>query len=750
MERIVILLMLEKRKRRVAMAVTGAFLMTSVLPVSSLFGNSPADTFFVEKAEANYAPLTEKYFEHSWETDSSGKNWIIVTGRKSLPNDETENVLTLRSIFELDIESFEQLPEYHAKIEADKQNYAGVKLKPNFDLNENFLNGKSRDADYYDMAKNEIGLGSKWEIVSEKPNAEGKRLSFEDVNLSYNGLLNMGEQFDFNYPGKNTVALDQYALFMPNTSSDFKLEIGYSRGLAGRTINMPPMMQKDSDGTVYTVVAPDGLNHKIVSGESVYSFGSKEIPFAVFTWDNAHYKDTPHQKTTYSARLVVLNPDFFDNLKALKEEAKTLKEQNKTLERTITDLRARIQELETQVANGQGNAGELQTQINTLRQKLQEAEQKLVEKSTENVRLQEELNRTKQSLERTEQALSEKDAQIRGLEQAKNRLEQELENLKTELAHAKELLKEKDRLIEQLKNNSLTIVKEEAKHTIDVLPHLNTDESTEFKASVERSNQIAEIRKVVDEAILKDVKNSANREIKEQLYHLTDTEKQGFVSEVNTQLTGAKVIKVLERARALNLERMKKDAPKPNTSSPSVSSGGSSSSSSTYFGRDHEKVKAVKNDTDRLKSVKLKGSKAPATRAEVATEITRAFKLKEIRSDKLYNDRSQAEWANEVITKVTKGDIMIGDNHDNFNPNSYLTRAEFAVIASRLTEISGGASVLKLNFFTDVSDSHWGYSHIQMAVNNGFIVGYPDGTFKPNKPISGEEVMFILERIMKK
>ena len=37
--------------------------------------------------------------------------------------------------------------------------------------------------------------------------------------------------------------------------------------------------------------------------------------------------------------------------------------------------------------------------------------------------------------------------------------------------------------------------------------------------------------------------------------------------------------------------------------------------------------------------------------------------------------------------------------------------------------------------FKDVPLNHWGYSHIQWAVAQDVVDGYPDGTFKPKRKI---------------
>jgi len=49
--------------------------------------------------------------------------------------------------------------------------------------------------------------------------------------------------------------------------------------------------------------------------------------------------------------------------------------------------------------------------------------------------------------------------------------------------------------------------------------------------------------------------------------------------------------------------------------------------------------------------------------------------------------------------------------------------------------------------FSDVDSSHWANSDIQNAVSDGLMFGYPDGTFKPDEPITRAEVAAVAERI---
>lgn len=92
---------------------------------------------------------------------------------------------------------------------------------------------------------------------------------------------------------------------------------------------------------------------------------------------------------------------------------------------------------------------------------------------------------------------------------------------------------------------------------------------------------------------------------------------------------------------------------------------------------------------------------------------------------------------------MTELNIVKGYEDGSFKPNDPITRAEFATMASQFDKLSGGS----LNF-TDVKTSHWAYSYIASAYNKGWISGYPDGSFRPEKSISREEVVSITNRML--
>lgn len=138
--------------------------------------------------------------------------------------------------------------------------------------------------------------------------------------------------------------------------------------------------------------------------------------------------------------------------------------------------------------------------------------------------------------------------------------------------------------------------------------------------------------------------------------------------------------------------------------------------------------------------------KKPMTRAEVTTMFGRLLLKKYTESKEfrpIYPDVKKGDWYGSAVTIMSDLKLVKGYPDGTFKPNAPITRAEFATIASRFDKIVGGT----VNF-KDLNTSHWAYSYIASAYHKGWVNGYPDGTFKPEKDISREEVVAITNRML--
>lgn len=101
-------------------------------------------------------------------------------------------------------------------------------------------------------------------------------------------------------------------------------------------------------------------------------------------------------------------------------------------------------------------------------------------------------------------------------------------------------------------------------------------------------------------------------------------------------------------------------------------------------------------------------------------------------------------WAEEVVLEWIEKGLANGYSDGNFRPNNEITRAEFM----KLTNNAFGFTEEKSINYMDVVEGQWFYDTIQKASANGYITGYEDNTIRPNNPITREEVATIIARIM--
>ena len=136
---------------------------------------------------------------------------------------------------------------------------------------------------------------------------------------------------------------------------------------------------------------------------------------------------------------------------------------------------------------------------------------------------------------------------------------------------------------------------------------------------------------------------------------------------------------------------------------------------------------------------------ASMTRAEAATVFCRLYdgeypEFERRMSNGTFEDVKTDCWFYKEIETLYNIGIVDGMDEHTFAPDAPVTRAEFAVMAAKFANLDyeGG------NIFEDVPAGHWAYSYINAAANAGWVEGYPDGSFRPDEPISRAEVVTLV------
>ena len=133
------------------------------------------------------------------------------------------------------------------------------------------------------------------------------------------------------------------------------------------------------------------------------------------------------------------------------------------------------------------------------------------------------------------------------------------------------------------------------------------------------------------------------------------------------------------------------------------------------------------------------------TRAETAAIL---FRLMDEGSRKTYystksgfRDVASGSWYNTYVATLNNAGVITDSSNGCFRPNEAITRAELAAMLAKFSETTGAA-----NYFNDVSVKYWAANAIAICAKLGWITGYPDGTFRPDKNVTRAELMAMINR----
>jgi S-layer homology domain len=89
-------------------------------------------------------------------------------------------------------------------------------------------------------------------------------------------------------------------------------------------------------------------------------------------------------------------------------------------------------------------------------------------------------------------------------------------------------------------------------------------------------------------------------------------------------------------------------------------------------------------------------------------------------------------WAEPFIKVLIDKNIIVGYPDGTFKPDQPVTRAEFAALLNKAFELQ---PIRESRAFRDVPTNYWAAAVIDKAYRSGFLAGYPNGTFGPNRNI---------------
>jgi hypothetical protein len=139
-------------------------------------------------------------------------------------------------------------------------------------------------------------------------------------------------------------------------------------------------------------------------------------------------------------------------------------------------------------------------------------------------------------------------------------------------------------------------------------------------------------------------------------------------------------------------------------------------------------------------TVVLTTALTPATSFAASTNDTTT---NDTTSSSTFTDIDKASsWAHDLIVTAKKLGLMAGDKSGAFRPLDTITRQEVAAILVNTLKLDT-PDVAKSSF-SDVASGNWGMKQIEAVAKAGLMVGDKAGTFRPDDPVTREEMATIL------
>lgn len=108
-------------------------------------------------------------------------------------------------------------------------------------------------------------------------------------------------------------------------------------------------------------------------------------------------------------------------------------------------------------------------------------------------------------------------------------------------------------------------------------------------------------------------------------------------------------------------------------------------------------------------------------------------------------DDITGHWAeNQLRSWVEKG-LLKGYADGSYQPDRQMSRVEFITLLNRAFALTGHAKPS----YTDLPSNNWAYEQVAIAVHQGYVAGYTDGTFRPNQKVTREQAAIMVAKLLK-
>ena len=142
---------------------------------------------------------------------------------------------------------------------------------------------------------------------------------------------------------------------------------------------------------------------------------------------------------------------------------------------------------------------------------------------------------------------------------------------------------------------------------------------------------------------------------------------------------------------------------------------------------DVDKTEVAKMDVTKTETTKIETAKIKSTNtaspAIVNTSIGTPQDIQKIRAH-IFTDVPSDFWAANSISTVTKANLMKGYSDGTFRPNQPMTREEVAALFNNITD--DGTAAFLSSKFKDITSDRWSALAIESVARKNIISGYGD------------------------
>lgn len=158
------------------------------------------------------------------------------------------------------------------------------------------------------------------------------------------------------------------------------------------------------------------------------------------------------------------------------------------------------------------------------------------------------------------------------------------------------------------------------------------------------------------------------------------------------------------------------------------------------------KAPMAKTDATKMETTKTEAANVKSTNtaspAIVNTSIGTSQDIQKIRAH-IFTDVPSDFWAANSISTVTKANLMKGYSDGTFRPNQPMTREEVAALFNNITD--DGTAAFLSSKFKDITSDRWSALAIESVARKNIISGYGDDTYKPEKYMSRQEFAVVAD-----